>query len=181
MQSAQRSFVAALALYDALCVWVEPDTADHARIRLKWPNDVLVDGGKIAGILLEAHGGAPKLQCLAIGLGVNLAEAPSPGSLEPDAVAPIALSQLCVPPSPEAFFTRLAMAYAFEEMLFQDTGFAHIRRKWLQHAARLGETVTARTGSTEMVGIFAGVDKDGQLVLETRDGRRAIPAADVYF
>ncbi len=174
LEAAQRSFVAALALYHTLAACAG---ADH--VSLKWPNDVLVDGRKIAGILLEAHGAGPAH--LAIGIGVNLVAAPPTSQIEARAVAPIALAEVADPPVPEAFLVSLANAYAQEELAFQTHGFERTRRGWLNHAARLGETITARTGNSETTGVFTDVDKDGQLVLETPEGRVTIPAADIYF
>lgn len=174
LEAAQRSFVVALALYETLAALTDPK-----RVSLKWPNDVLVDERKIAGILLEAHGAGPTH--LAIGIGVNLVAAPAASQIEARAVAPIALAEVIDAPVPEAFLTRLATAYAHEELAFQTHGFDRIRRGWLTHAARLGETITARAGNSETTGVFTDVDKDGQLVLETPEGRVTIPAADVYF
>ncbi len=181
LAAAQRSFVAALALYHALRSRVEPDAAGADRIRLKWPNDVLVDGGKIAGILLETHGSGGQPAHLAIGIGVNLAAAPPAEALETGAVVPAALSQFCEPPTPEQFLGDLAVSYAREERRFVELGFEETRRSWLSRAARLGEAIRVRTGTREETGIFRDVDKDGQLVLETADGRKVIPAAEVFF
>ena len=61
------------------------------------------------------------------------------------------------------------------------SGFAPIRTAWLSHAARLGETITARTTRDEIVGRFADVDIEGHLVLETAKGAQRIAAADIFF
>ena len=87
-QAALRSFVAALALADAL----EAVGVAGARIALKWPNDVLMDGGKLAGILLESTA-RDGLVTLVVGIGVNLAHAPEPGVLETGAVTPVSLDR----------------------------------------------------------------------------------------
>ncbi len=176
--AALRSFVAALALFDALAeVSGRPDG-----LGMKWPNDVLLNGGKVAGILLEGIGrGASGMQ-LAIGIGVNLVAAPGQDEVEPGALRPVSLLSECgVPVAAEEFLTHLAAAYARHEHRYVTHGFDPIRRLWLERATNLGEMITARTGTAEYRGRFADVDKDGQLVLETRDGRRAIPAADVFF
>ena len=60
-------------------------------------------------------------------------------------------------------------------------GFGRIRDDWMSNAARLGEVITARTGREDVTGIFDSIDKDGNLVLITATGPRAIAAADVYF
>ena len=176
--AALRSFVAALALRDA-CVALTGREQDFA---LKWPNDVLLRGGKLAGILLESIGAGGQTSHLSIGIGVNLAVAPDPGTLEEGALCPVSLREtLGAQIQPEAFLTHLAQAYARFEDQFATYGFAPIRTAWLAHAARLGETVTARTAREELQGTFVDVDEAGQLVLETPKGRVQIPAADVYF
>lgn len=170
---ALRSFVAALALFDAL-------VAVSGRVdglALKWPNDVLLTGGKVAGILLESLGAH-----LAIGVGVNLVTAPEASELEPGAVPPVAvLSALGIEVGPEVFLDVLAEAYARHEATFRTYGFAPIREAWLARAARLGEVVTARMGTREVTGSFETVDAEGRIVLHSARGREAIAAADIFF
>ncbi|HBS51274.1 MAG TPA: biotin--[acetyl-CoA-carboxylase] ligase [Rhodobacteraceae bacterium] len=175
-QAALRSFVAALALFDA-CVAV---TGRAEGLALKWPNDVLLNGGKLAGILLEGVGAGGRMDWLSIGIGVNLAGVPD--RVEEGAVRPVSLlSETGAEVTPEEFLAELAAAYARHEATFSARGFAPIRTLWLERAARLGETVTARTGTRETVGRFDSVDADGNLVLITARGREAIPAAEVHF
>lgn len=171
---ALRSFVAALAL-DAAFVTV---TGRPESFALKWPNDVLLNGGKVAGILLESPGPGK----LAIGFGINLAQAPDSKTVEPGAVRPVSLlSETGVAITPEEFLPYLANAFARFETSFATYGFAPIREAWLARAARLGEVITARTGNSETTGTFRDVDGQGNLVLETAKSRVAIPAADVFF
>ncbi|WP_299350084.1 biotin--[acetyl-CoA-carboxylase] ligase [uncultured Shimia sp.] len=180
---ALRSFVAALSLFDA---FVGAGVRAEA-LSLKWPNDVLLNGAKVAGILLESAGFAGgKASHLAIGIGVNLKHAPDPGQLEARAVAPVSLlSETGVNIDAEDFLTLLAAAYARYETQFTTYGFAPIREAWLARAAKLGEVITARTSRDETVGIFETVDLAGNLVLktsgETHGGSVAIPAAEVFF
>ena len=175
---ALRSFVAALALFDAF-VAVAGRVGPFA---LKWPNDVLLNGGKVAGILLESLGRGRDVTHLAIGFGVNLAAAPGAYDVERDAARPVALTpETGALVSPADFLAELAAAYAAWETRFATYGFAPVREAWLARAARLGEPVTARTGAEEITGTFETVDISGALVLKTPRGRRAIPAADVYF
>ncbi len=177
-QVALRSFVAALALNDA----VVAVTGRAEGLSLKWPNDVLLNGGKFAGILLESAGSGGRTGHLMIGIGVNLRHAPQQAEVEEGALRPVSLlSELGVDVDPEVFLDHLAAAYAGWESQFVTFGFAPIREAWLARAARLGEVITARTGTTETTGTFETVDEAGQLVLKTRDGRQAIPAADVFF
>lgn len=177
-QAALRSFVAALALFDA-CIAV---TGRAAGLSLKWPNDVLLNGGKLAGILLESTGQGRGLSHLAIGIGVNLSEAPPAYAVEQSAVRPVSLlSETGAAVIPEDFLTELAAAYARYETQFTTYGFEPIRTAWLSRAARLGEVITARTSTSETVGTFETVDTNGNLVLKTAKGRVSIPAADVFF
>ena len=177
-QAALRSFVISLALRDAFVA----ATGREDAFALKWPNDVLLRGGKVAGILLESIGAGAQVSHLAIGIGVNLAAAPGADQVEDRAVRPAALkSELGGVLAPEDFLDLLAAAYARHEDRFRTYGFAPIRTAWLAHAARLGETITARTTRDTHVGTFRDVVEDGQLVLETAKGRITIPAGDVYF
>ncbi len=177
-RAALRSFVAALALFDA-CVAV---TGRTEGLSLKWPNDVLLNGGKLAGILLESAGQGPNLSYLSIGIGVNLAEAPGQNDVEDRALRPVSLlSETGVTISAEDFLTELAAALARYETQFSTYGFDPIRTAWLDRAARLGQVITARTATSETSGTFETVDASGNLVLHTAKGRVSIPAAEVFF
>jgi len=177
-QVALRSFVASLALFDAFVGC----TGNPAPFALKWPNDVLLNGGKVAGILLESTGVGGQVAHLSIGIGVNLLAAPPRDQVEERAVAPVSLlGETGARVSPEEFLDLLAPAFAQWEAAFTTYGFAPIRQAWLARAARLGETVTARTGTDAHVGRFETVDEDGNLVLSTPKGRMNIPAADIFF
>lgn len=175
---ALRSFAAALALHDALSLV----TGRGAAFTLKWPNDVLLNGGKLSGILLESSGQGGRPGMLAIGIGVNLLHAPDRGGVEPGALQPVSvLGELGLTIAPEALLEALATAYAAREAQFRAHGFAPIRAAWLDRAARLGEEIVARTGRGEWRGRFETVDEAGNLVLSGADGRMSLPAADVFF
>lgn len=175
---ALRSFVAALALWEALVA----ATGRADAFTLKWPNDVLLNGGKLAGILLESVGAGRSLSHFAIGIGVNLCAAPEARLLEARALRPVSLlAETGVRLSPEAFLDLLAPAYARHEAQFVTYGFAPIRRAWLDRATKLGATITARTARDTYRGTYETVDADGNLVLLTAEGRREIAAAEVFF
>jgi BirA family transcriptional regulator, biotin operon repressor / biotin---[acetyl-CoA-carboxylase] ligase len=175
---ALRSFAAALALRDA-CVAL---TGLPQSFTLKWPNDVLLNGGKLAGILLESAGLGTATPVLCIGIGVNLIAAPDATQVEPGAVPPVSLLQETGHRlTPEAFLDALTPAYARWEATFQTQGFAPLREAWLAHAARKGEAIRARTGAQSREGIFDSIDQTGALVLRTASGPIAIPAAEVFF
>jgi len=172
--AALRSFVAALALHDALA-----QLAPGADLALKWPNDVLLGGDKLAGILLEGSSNSARMEHLVIGFGVNLTGAPPKGE---GALAPVSLEAGAgVTVAPESLLGALAVAYAAREAVFAADGFGPIRADWLARAAGLGAPVIARTMQGEARGIFETVDEAGHLVLSGPGGRRTIPAADVFF
>jgi BirA family biotin operon repressor/biotin-[acetyl-CoA-carboxylase] ligase len=175
---ALRSFVAALALRDA-CVAL---TGLPGAFTLKWPNDVLLNGGKLAGILLEGAGQGTGMTHLAIGIGVNLIAAPGPEMVEQGALRPVSLlAETGIRVSPERFLQALAPAYARREGTFCAEGFAPLRADWLAHAARLGQPIRARSGTSTQDGVFETIDPGGALVLRTATGTLSIPAAEVFF
>ncbi|MEO0912643.1 MAG: biotin--[acetyl-CoA-carboxylase] ligase [Pseudomonadota bacterium] len=169
--ASHRSFIAALALHEVL------GALDAGPLALKWPNDVLLGGRKLAGILLESDMVQGRLM-LRVGIGVNLTEAPDASALEPGALAPVHLGGII---GPEAFLERLAVAFAGWEAVYREKGFAAIRRAWLAEAARLGEVIRARLPGREEEGTFETVDEHGALVLNTSKGRISLSAADVFF
>lgn len=171
--AALRSFVASLALYRTFV----SVTGIPEAFALKWPNDVLLHGGKVAGILLESIG-----DHLVTGIGVNLAHAPDADQVEARALKPMSLARdLDVEVAPEVFLDVLAEEYALLDTQFTTHGFAPIRLAWLEHAAKLGEVITARTMRDETVGTFEGIDENGNLILQTSKGTALIAAADVFF
>lgn len=177
-QAALRSFIAALALADALRDLCGP----AATLSLKWPNDVLLNGGKVAGILLESAGRGAEVSHLVIGIGVNLIGAPPADAVEPGAMRPVSvLGETGLRLTQDEMLDHLAAAFAAWERRFVAYGFGPIRQEWLNRAARLGQTITARTSSETITGTFDSLAEDGALVLATPSGPRRIPAADIYF
>jgi BirA family transcriptional regulator, biotin operon repressor / biotin---[acetyl-CoA-carboxylase] ligase len=175
---ALRSFAAALALRDAFVQL----TGVPQSFALKWPNDVLCNGGKIAGILLESQGLNGPDPVLCIGIGVNLIAAPDASQVEAGAVPPVSLLQETgLRITPEAFLDALAPAYETWEATFTAQGFDPLRAEWLAHAARLGQPIRARTGTETREGTFETIDAQGNLILRMAHGPVAIPAAEVFF
>jgi BirA family biotin operon repressor/biotin-[acetyl-CoA-carboxylase] ligase len=171
-QVAQVSFVAALALHDAL---VETAPALAPRLTLKWPNDLLGDGGKLAGILIEGEGSRPLLTV--IGLGVNCRH-------HPDATEFPATSLAALGASVEAADLFTALSRHMVARLAQwdrGRGFAAIRDGWMARAFAAGTPVRARLPDRELVGRFETLDPDGRLVLRGADGSvHKIAAGDVF-
>ena len=153
----QVSFVAALAVVDTL----HPLLPD-ATVQIKWPNDVLVDGRKIAGILLESHAaGAGQVRALIVGIGVNLASAP------PDTAFPATcLAQIIggAAPSPRALTDRLDGHFFARYGVWTRDGFDPVRDAWLAAAAGRGENITARTAQSTVTGRFETISSDGARV-----------------
>lgn len=173
--AALRSFMASNALFEALALKINRD-----RLAVKWPNDVLLNGGKVAGILLESVGSGHEVDWLAIGIGVNLTDVPQ--GIRDAAFPPVSLAgEGGQPCDRDELLSMLASNMATEERIFTELGFGPIRENWLRKAARLNEVITARTAREEFTGVFETVDEAGQLVLRTPKGRLTIPAADVYF
>ena len=174
---ALRSFVAALALHEALVGLTGLDSA----FALKWPNDVLLNGGKLSGILLEGAGQG----VLAIGIGVNLRQHPeTQPETHPDggAFLPVSLrEETGVSVSPEDFLNHLAPAFVHWEERLVTYGFEPIRAAFLSRVARLGEPLIARTQHEQIHGVFKTIDDAGALLLDTKTGTVAVPAADIFF
>lgn len=171
-QCAQLSFAAALAASDALFV-------SGAENKVKWPNDVLVDGRKIAGILLEsASQGTADPPWLAIGIGINLKHFPADTEFPATSLAAAGL----VAPEPMQVLERLAGALAKWYDVWRTTGFPPVREAWLARAAGLGSRMRARLANGEILGVFEGIDDSGALLLrETQDRLRVISAGEVFF
>lgn len=167
-------FVASLALYDA----VRAVTGiDPLRIDLKWPNDVLIDGAKLAGILLEGSLSQAGRVATVIGFGVNCRHHPA------DTPYPtIDLTSAGFPTEPIELLAGLddAMRRRLEEWN-GGAGFASIREAWTQRASGLGRAVTVHLGDKRSEGVFEALDFSGAMVLRRPDGgREMISAGDVF-
>ena len=170
--AARLGFVAGLAMAAAAAAWLP-----NERVSLKWPNDLMVDGRKCAGILLEASGGIERLDWLLLGSGVNLATHPEGLEYPVISFAKAGASVL-----PAALLERYLEQFENYRKALKKDGFSAIREIWLQRAQGLGRPLTARLPGTTLSGTFRDLDLDGALVLEEPSGaRRRITAADVYL
>ncbi|HWE76858.1 MAG TPA: biotin--[acetyl-CoA-carboxylase] ligase [Stellaceae bacterium] len=170
--AAQLGFVAAIAVVDA-CLAFAPEAA----ISLKWPNDVLLAGRKLAGLLLESRScGDGMLDWLVLGIGLNLATYPV--EIEYPATA---LAGTGADTDPEAMLSALAASFlAWYERWREGAGFATIRAEWLARAQGLGQPIRVRLPGEIREGVFGGLDTDGALLLDTETGRQRIAAGEVF-
>ena len=147
----------------------------------KWPNDLLVGGRKLSGILLETVLLSGR-NALVTGIGVNLVHSPDPKKLEDRAVAQIALAEMSEHLiEPTAFLDMLAPIMDQWERKWLADGFAPIRQSWLDHAIGVGEPIVARLADRELSGTYEMIDAHGSLILSNRAGRHVVPAAEIYF
>ena len=167
----QLSFVAALALHDALVVCA-PQLGPQ--LKVKWPNDLLLEGAKLAGILIE--GESEPAFAVAIGIGVNCAA--HPGDTTFPATDLKAAGALVTPAQMLA-----ALAAAMQRRLAQwqrGQGFVGIRADWLKRAAGLGEPIRVRLPERELAGRFEGLDAQGRLLLLEAGGLTTVTAGEVF-
>lgn len=171
--SARLSFAAALSVYD-----VAHAACPGAAVALKWPNDVLIEGAKCSGILLESGGEQNGvLPWLAVGIGVNLAHAPD-GTPYPAT----ALNRHGAALTPEAALTSLAAAWARWFEAWRGHGFAALRQPWLDRALGLGQPITARLADNSLNGVFEGLDAGGGLQLRLADGTlTTVSSGEIFF
>jgi BirA family biotin operon repressor/biotin-[acetyl-CoA-carboxylase] ligase len=164
-RTAELSFLAALAVADT----VERLLPRQTRAMLKWPNDVLVSGAKIAGILIEQVDDAT-----IIGIGLNVLEAPSNAAYKATTI--VANGGIAsVDGARDILLGRLGSH--LEVWLAE--GFAPIREQWLDRSYPVGAAIRANARGRAVAGVFAGLDADGALLLDTPRGRERIVAGDV--
>lgn len=166
----QLAFVIAVALSKAMDDYI--DEGKHIKT-LKWPNDILIDGLKLCGILLESEMKKNKLEAVVVGMGLNIFKAPELAvGLNDIAEMPVYVNAVR-----DNILDKLSYYYEF----WQKKGFAPIREAWLKQAHGLDQPMTARLPDAEFKGIFKGITEEGSLILETDDGEKIIHAAEVHF
>lgn len=168
-------FVAVVALGDAIAPLLPPAVA----LRHKWPNDLLLDGAKVSGILLETQGAEQGAEgFVVLGMGVNIVSHPSGTpypvtDLQEAGAAPI---------GPRTLLDRLLAAFAPLYNAWEASGFAAIEPLWRRRALGIGQSIEIRLQDTALQGVFRDLDRDGALRLALADGsERRISAGDVYF
>lgn len=172
-RAAELSFVAALAVHDGIVI-VAP--ALGPRLGLKWPNDVLLDGAKVAGILVEGESSAIQFVAV-VGIGVNCTSHPVDTAYPAtDLVSAGAVTSF------EGLSAAL-MVTLMERLRQWDrgAGFKSIRADWLDRATGIGSDIRIATAQREIVGRFESLDSSGRLVLKRHDGERELVAAGEIF
>jgi BirA family biotin operon repressor/biotin-[acetyl-CoA-carboxylase] ligase len=161
--SPQISFLAAVALRNVLAKYI-----DKRKIQLKWPNDVLINGAKIAGILLEStiRLGKPVNQ-LVVGVGVNFLKYPKK-NLEYKATSIIShTSDLTL----EKLFDSYMQNFHEILQIWKKSGFEQLKQQWLDSAYKLGEVVTVKDVNQRITGVFNSINNKGEIMIELIDGR----------
>lgn len=172
-RTAELGFVAALAVAET----VEAFLPAGPPARLKWPNDVLVNGGKIAGILLEGQFNGMDIAWVVAGIGINVTGAPDNPAYPATSLVALGAPGVTARDVLEILLARLSTWLD----VWRHSGFTAVRDGWMARAARLGETLTVRIGTDPLSGHFRGIDLDGALLLETPQGTRRITAGEVAF
>ncbi len=164
----QYSFLTAVALMDCL--------ADYGvtMVQNKWPNDILVNHQKIAGILLESDINASGLlNALIIGVGVNLASAPEGAA---------SLKTITGDTLPPIEFLKQFIKHLNSQLLYmQQSGFSTIRTRWLENAYGLGSVIKIRLPHETFLGEFLGLDDDGALLVKVDGVSRKVYSGEVFF
>ncbi|WP_417689521.1 biotin--[acetyl-CoA-carboxylase] ligase [Roseibium sp.] len=166
--------VAAVALAEA----IDKCAGTYQLAKLKWPNDLLVDGAKLSGILLEAETMPDSRTAVVLGLGVNCVSHPRESLYPCTDLAALGFSV-----SAEGLFSVLARELDnWLGIWRRSDGFNTVRKAWLARAAHLGQKITVRNGQQELTGTFQDLDPRGHLVLSLENGRReTIFAGDVFL
>jgi BirA family biotin operon repressor/biotin-[acetyl-CoA-carboxylase] ligase len=171
--AAQLGFAAALAVGEALVPRLPPTSA----LRYKWPNDVLVDGAKIAGILLESSARADQgVAWVVAGIGINLASYPQETAYPATSLAALG----AIEAAPELLLPGLVGALRAWVRRWEAEGFEPVRRAWLERALGLGGSLGVRLPRESVTGRFVDLDRDGALLLETATGPRRIAAGEIF-
>lgn len=162
------ALVAAIALHEIASAY-----AQGRALTIKWPNDLLHDGAKLAGILLEREG-----DNVVVGIGVNLAHHPDLQDRPTTSVASFTDAE----PDPAGFLTDLAQSFERWLGIWRGAGLSAIRAEWLGRAHPIGTALSAALPQEQFDGLFDGLDETGALCLRLADGSvRVIQAGDVFL
>ena len=173
MRAAELGFVTGCAVFDTIGEVCEPGF----ECRLKWPNDILVNDGKIGGLLLETKGEAGKpVDWVIIGLGVNLRQHPADTAYP---ATDFVNEQQTIPDT--VFLEAYARHFMEWAERWVTDGFEAIRGHWRWRAKGIGKPITVRLGTETLEGVFEDIGDDGSLILDQDGRRRTITAGEVFF
>ena len=176
-EAAQLTFAASLAVADLLDRYVPP-----ALVTIKWPNDVLLDGRKTSGILIESGPAPSGGLWLAVGIGVNLSQTPGETERPATCIAEHLAHGVVAAPSVDEAAKALAETFGVWLDRWTTLGFQPILDAWITRTPGLHGPCTARLTNETLTGVADGVEADGSLRLKLPDGRlRVISAGDVFF
>ncbi len=166
----------------ALCQTLQSFVQNSCNIQLKWPNDVLLQGRKGAGILLETDMSLKEPSWVVGGIGVNLISSPTKNIYPTTCLQDILGKESLSCPTPLAFLQKLCQEIeSFCVPYFEEKDFDFIRKKWLTYAAFLNQEVTITIENRTLKGIFEGLDKTGALILNMGTEKRIVSSGDVFF
>ncbi len=167
------SFIAAVATADAIL----PLLHDRSLLRLKWPNDILLDGAKLGGILIETGGSGPNSVDWAVaGIGVNLVT--SPAIADQPAIA-LCDRAAAVPPVEDLAATIVQRLQAWTAVMVSG-GLGEVLEAWQHYSFTPGTQLRVRLADRVLQGRYLGLGSDGALLLETADGaQRSVAAGEV--
>ena len=173
----QLSFVAAIAVAST----ITDILPDNKKITCKWPNDILCDGKKIGGILLESFSlisvdGEEKIWVI-VGLGLNIDSFPSDARYIPTSLQEQGVELI----SAKIVLSRFVYNFSNYYDIWQDKGFSEIKKEWTKIAHSLGSPVKVEAGDKVYEGIFTGIDKSGSMKIESENGVDYVSAGDASF
>lgn len=169
LRAGELAFAASLSLLQAV-----KKIAPAADIKLKWPNDVLLNNAKMSGILLEKGAG----KYMIVGIGVNIAASPK---VENAVYQITSLAEADIKITAQEFLPLFMDSFLQNLSLLQAQGFAVLRGEWLKNAKNFGKEIIIRQNGSEEKGRFIGIDDNAALLMETPLGIKKIWAGDVFF
>lgn len=163
-------FLVSLSLYESVMAF-----SPQAEVKLKWPNDVLINSHKISGILLEKG----ENEYIIAGIGVNLVSAPQIRDRLLYPAAP--LKDFGIDVSCQDFLTTYLKIFDANFELWLEKGFSSIREKWLSHAIGLHQEIKVNLEKESKIGIFEGISENGALLLRQKEKIIPILAGDIFY
>jgi BirA family biotin operon repressor/biotin-[acetyl-CoA-carboxylase] ligase len=172
-KASEISFLTAIALGNSLL----KSLPEKAKIEYKWPNDVLLNGKKLAGILLESRFVNLGVKWLIVGLGVNLALHPKNAAILATNLEEAGCKKLAVDKALFSFLKEFSKIHD----VWQNKGFSEIRKLWLTQAYGIGQELVTQLNGQNIKGIFKDIGEDGSLILDVRGKTKFINSGEVFF